>query len=683
MSWLKSRRLRYLTALTALLFALFVGFRAIFYFAFSDLPGNPSVPAGQIADAWGIGLRFDLRLAILVVLPLAALAFLPWFNLARSSWARRLGRLYLVVALVALVLFYIVDFGHYAYLADRINVTALRFLEDTAISAVMVWQSYPVIWLVLAWFATVALFSWLAYQFERRLFNRLPVAVPAWQKPLAVVVVLAVIFHGILGRVSDINYSNPIPLRWDEAFNAGNESVGNFGLNPAIYFYSTLIVPARPYDEEKVAEFYPAMVEYLGLQQQQAAGLGFERLVPPQVHALETDRPPNVVFIMLESLGASRVGAYGTPFDPTPNLDQIARDGWMFRHFYVPVTGTAKTIWATFTGIPDVAPTETASRNPFISHQTLVLNEFKGYRKLYMIGGNASWANISAMLRQSIDGLTLYQEGDWQAPDVDVWGISDLELFRESHAILDSLPDDQPFFAFIQTAGNHRPFTIPANNGDFKVRDVPADELARAGFRSAAQYNAVRLLDYNVGEFLKMARQSKYFDNTIFVLFGDHNNRITTLPHMPPAMEQLGLESNHVPHFYYAPGLLKPRVIDEVVGLVDVMPSVAGLLGLEYRNTTLGRDFQLPAAEGERAGFVVLQEGPRPVYGMVTQDFLARMNHDGSQASLHDLASDTPRKDVSDQYPEEFEDLSRLARGVYESSRYLFYRNVDKSPPSP
>lgn len=683
MTWLKSRRLRYLMAVTAILFALFTVLRAVFYFGFSDLGNEGPISLAEALRAWGIGLRFDLRLAILVTLPLALLAWLPGFNLGRSRYARYLARAYLGLAVVGLMLFYIVDFGHYAYLGDRLNVTALRFLEDTAISAVMVWQSYPVVWLVLAWFGSAALVSWLAIKVERRYLARKPVRIPLWQKPLAVVVVFLAIVHGILGRVSDINYSNPIPLRWDEAFAAGNESLGNFALNPVIYFYSTLIVPAEPFDQEAVATFYPDMASYLGLPGADPAKLDFARVVAPQPHALKPERPPNVVFIMLESLGASRVGAYGTPHDPTPNLDQIARDGWMFKHFYVPVTGTAKTIWATFTGIPDVAPTETASRNPFISHQKMVLNELKDYRKLYMIGGNASWANIAAMLRQSIDGLTLYQEGDWEAPDVDVWGISDLELLRESHEILAQLPDDQPFFAFIQTAGNHRPFTIPDDNGDFQVRDVPAEALAEAGFRSAAQYNAVRLLDYNIGEYMKLARQSDYFDNTIFVFFGDHNNRITTLPFMPPAMEQLGLESNHVPHLIYAPRYLAPRVIEESVSLLDVMPTVAGLLGLEYRNTTLGRDFQIPAPEQDRASFVVLQEGPEPVYGMVTKDFLVRMNHDGSNATLHDLASATPREDVSAKHPPVFETLSRLARGVYESARFLFYENVDDSQSAP
>ncbi|MFS9599475.1 sulfatase-like hydrolase/transferase, partial [Klebsiella variicola] len=66
-----------------------------------------------------------------------------------------------------------------------------------------------------------------------------------------------------------------------------------------------------------------------------------------------------MVFVMLESLGTSAVGAYGNPLNPTPNLDKLATQSWFFKHFYVPVTGTAKTVWASISGVPDVTRQET------------------------------------------------------------------------------------------------------------------------------------------------------------------------------------------------------------------------------------------------------------------------------------------------------------------------------------
>jgi phosphoglycerol transferase MdoB-like AlkP superfamily enzyme len=159
------------------------------------------------------------------------------------------------------------------------------------------------------------------------------------------------------------------------------------------------------------------------------------------------------------------------------------------------------------------------------------------------------------------------------------------------------------------------------------------------------------------------------------VFFGDHNTRISQIPHMAPAFEQLGLESNNVPLLIHAPGL-SPRVIEEAVGLADLLPTVAGMAGIPFRNGTLGRDIQQPAPEGERMVPLVLREGTFPIIGGVTQDFLLQMQHDGSSPTLHDLASATPRDDVANQHPEAFQRLQALTRGLHESARLMLFRNV-------
>ena len=161
MTWLKSRRLHYLLAMTALFFSLMVILRAVFYFGFSEIPSTPDADSGAVLSALGIGLRFDLRLALLMMLPLAALAYLPRFNLLTSAVMRVLAHAYLIVALTLLGLTYILDFGHYAYLGERLNVTALRFLQDTRDSTLMVWESYPVIWITLGLIGGVAGSYWL------------------------------------------------------------------------------------------------------------------------------------------------------------------------------------------------------------------------------------------------------------------------------------------------------------------------------------------------------------------------------------------------------------------------------------------------------------------------------------------------------------------------------------------
>ena len=175
---------------------------------------------------------------------------------------------------------------------------------------------------------------------------------------------------------------------------------------------------------------------------------------------------------------------------------------------------------------------------------------------------------------------------------------------------------------------------------------------------------------------MEMAKEGGYFDNTIFVMFGDHNTRIANIDYMKPAFDQLGLESNNTPLLIYAPKLLPPREFDEAVGLADLLPTVAGLLGFEYDNRTMGRDLLMPAPEGERVVPLVLREGTFPLIGAVSKDFLLQMNYDGSEPSLHDLHSQTPLDNVAEQYPQEYQRLLPLARGLYETSHYMLYENV-------
>lgn len=671
MGALQSRRLRYGMGAIGLVFALLAALRLVFVLGFSGLPLNTPTLLGTL----GVGLRFDLRLAVLLLLPLAFLAWLPRWNLTTVPALRWLARGYLVLALAVVGLVYVIDFGHYAYLGVRINATVLRYLQDAQISQQMVWETYPVLWITAGWLVVVALWVWALICLERVTLHRSPAPISKWALASASVLGVVVVLLALLGRVAHLNLENPVPLRWSDAFFSGNSQVAAVGLNPVLYLYDTLKVGQSQFDEASVREHYPQVAAYLGVEQPDAQALDFVRKQGVQPYRLAGKRPPNVIFVMLESLGTSAVGAYGNPLNPTPNLDKLAAQSWFFKHFYVPVTGTAKTVWASITGVPDVTRQDTATRNPLITRQHTLINAFEGYQKFYLIGGNAGWANINALIRQSIDGVQLYDESHWRSPRVDVWGISDLDLFKEGDQLLRGVSRDQPFFAYLQTSGNHRPFTIPKQNDGFQVRDVTLEQVQAAGSRSVEQYNAVRLLDHNIGRLMEIAKAGGYYDNSIFVFFGDHNTRISQIPHMAPAFEQLGLESNNVPLLIHAPGL-QPRVIEDAVGLVDLLPTVAGMAGIPFSNGAMGRDIQQPAPEGERVVPLVLREGMFPIIGGVTKDFLLQMQHDGSSPTLHDLASPTPRDDVAAQHPEEFRRLSGLTRGLHETARLMLYRNI-------
>lgn len=676
----QSRRLKFLVAIFFSFWMLLLFLRGVFYFGFSEVGDTVTPSSSVIFEALWIGARFDFRLAVLLVLPLFLIVYFPRQNLLSPTSLKRLAKTYCVLALAVILVAYIVDFGHYAYLGVRVDSTAVRFLMDMFISTKMVWESYPVVWITLAWLITLFISYLLFNKVIELTLGKTDPGLNKKQTSLGIVVLLVVATWGSFGRYS------LVPLRWNHAFFSGDTAVASLGLNPVLYFFDTFEFRESPYRIKTVKGYYADISRYLGVKNPDVQGLKYDRYFRTSDHAVvkKGERPPNVIFIMLESLGASRVGVYGNPLKPSPTLDKIAEEGWFFTNFYVPVSGTSRTVFASVTGLPDVTTIETATRNPLISKQHTIINAFKEHKKYYFIGGSAGWANMGALIKRSIDELNLFQEGDYTEPVVDVWGISDLSLFREANQRLKELPASQPFFAIIQTAGNHRPFTVPEDNDGFQIKDVPQEQLKKWGFRNAEQFNAVRLLDFNISRFFDMARAGGYFDNTLFVFYGDHNNRITKTPHMKPFYEVLDLDGLHVPHMIYGPKYLKPRVIDDAVSLVDVLPTIAGLLGVEYRNTTMGRDINRHSFGKERLGKESLEERVVftqtahkrfPVIGAVTKNLMLRMNYDGSDIKLHDLNSDTPENDISAQFPEKTNRLSRTAQGIYETTKYLHHNN--------
>ncbi|MDH3986143.1 MAG: sulfatase, partial [Gammaproteobacteria bacterium] len=181
MAWLKSGRLHYAAGVTALFFVIFVALRAVFYFGFSEVGQTVHPDPGTLFETLYIGIKFDLRLALILSLPVFLLTWLPRYNVLRSTPVRKLARGYIAVALLVTLLMYIIDFGHYTYLGIRMNSTVMRFFEDLSISANMMWQSYPVIWITLAWLLTSAAAIWLLLLLEHRTLDRQQPPVPALQ----------------------------------------------------------------------------------------------------------------------------------------------------------------------------------------------------------------------------------------------------------------------------------------------------------------------------------------------------------------------------------------------------------------------------------------------------------------------------------------------------------------------
>lgn len=560
--------------------------------------------------------------------------------------------------------------GYFGYLKSRLNATVIQFLKNPLISFEMVRESYP--WPLLL--ILIIAISLICILIVVKVLTPKLVGSPlvSNNKTRFAGGLLFLVLFG-LGTYGSFQM---YPLRWSEAFATPDAFTSNLSLNPILYVADTYTFRVAEFEKDKAAENYEVVAKFLGVDQPDAKNLNYVRSFPGDSEKSMTQ--PNVVVIVMESLAWYKTGLGGSEINPTPNLDKLADESLLFSNFYTPTVATARSIFAAVTSLPDTSKVKTGSRNPFIVNQHTIMGEFKNYDKFYFLGGSANWGNIRGVFTYNVPNLNIFEEGSYKSPRVDVWGISDLNLFKESHETINAsvAKDKKPFFAFIQTAGFHRPYTIPADNDGFIVKtpkEISETEIRAFGFESFEEYNAMRLQDFALGKFFELAKKEDWYDNTIFVVFGDHGLPHNNAKNVPDWQKSLA-NGFHVPLIIHSPKRISPGVETKIGSEMDVMPTLAGLAGVPYKTRALGRDLFNPKFDEYRAAFSYNWYAPFNI-SLVDKEFYFEYIPYNGQGKLVKHSENPGDINVKDQYPEKYKEMETLTKGLYESARYLLHNN--------
>jgi phosphoglycerol transferase MdoB-like AlkP superfamily enzyme len=607
-----------------------------------------------------LGLRYDLRWISFILLPLVVASFFQELSPFYSTRTKKFWTWYLAIATFFIFFFFAADFGCFSYNKTRLNASALNFAEDPGISAAMLWQSYPILWMV----AGLVLSVLLIRNMFRKLHGQVLLktqgkAIPYDRKWFLVTALfLAMMAYGSTGSQ---------PLKWNAAFTYNDSFKSYLALNPLQNFFSTLKFRKPQFSESKAKELYPVIAEYLDLNNN---NFSYERVIHASSNSL-TSRP-NIVLVLCESFSMYKSSLSGNELNTTPFFQSIADSSIFFNRCFTPHFSTARGLFATLTGIPDVQLSKFSSRNPQALNQHTIINNFKGYQKFYFLGGSPSFNNFEGLVK-NINGVNLVTEGKFKSKPVNVWGISDMDLFREANNVFSQQKD--PFFAIIQTADNHRPFTIPQADTEFEKKTPLPAELEKWGFETVEEYNAFRYFDFSVKHFIEAAKSESYFKNTIFVFVGDHGVSGNAKAIYPAVWTDERLTEEHVPLIIYAPRLLKPQKRSEVVSQIDVLPTIAGIAGETYLNTTLGRDV-LQNKSNQHYAFTIAHDEGR--IGIISDDFYFTKNLNFQKEELHCLNEKTHYNKY--QLDSTQRKMAELATAYYETAKYMLINNKPVGP---
>ncbi len=631
---------------------IFTLFRVVTFFAFR--PRGLSFTS--LIPSFLMGIRYDLRWIAIILLPVVSFSMFPRLSPFYSSRTKKWWTWYLAIVTFFVFFFFAAGFGSFSYNRTPLDAGAMNFVEDPGISLKMMFQTYPMVWMLLGLVVAVLFFRWMYHRSHWQVINRTEGLGIQHRKKFFVISVL------ILGLLIYGNLSWP-PLSRNDSFKFRDSFKSYLAINPLQNFFATLRLRKPQFDEHKVREVFPVMAEWMQLPD--STHFSFRREIGPRSNSLESR--PNIVLVQCESFSMYKSTMSGNPLNATPYFDSLCRNGIFFDRCFSPHFSTARALFAILTGTPDAQLFKFSSRNPLAVEQHTIVNNFEDYEKHYFLGGSAEFNNFEGLLK-NIDDLQMYTEGSFKSPKINVWGISDKDLFLSANDVFRKR--NKPFFAYIQTSDNHRPYTIPPGDTDFVKLVVPEDELKHYGFESLQEFNSFRYSDYCFRKFLEAAQKESYFHNTIFVFVGDHGVAGNAEALYPAVWTDQRLTDEHVPLLFYAPDLLQPQKRNEVVSQIDVLPTIAGMLHQSYVNTTLGRDLLDPAKKNNYA-FITNTAGG---IGIVTDDFYFTRNINFPDEELKPMHNDLSKYNKQQQDSAKRK-LSVFTNAFFETAKYLLMNN--------
>ncbi|MBK6936428.1 MAG: sulfatase-like hydrolase/transferase [Chitinophagaceae bacterium] len=281
----------------------------------------------------------------------------------------------------------------------------------------------------------------------------------------------------------------------------------------------------------------------------------------------------NVVMITVESLSRDFMAYYGNKNNITHYLDSLIPHSLFFSNFYATGTRTVRGLEALSLAIPPT-PGQSIVRRPHNSNLFTLGNllKEKGYECKFVYGGVSWFDNMGPYY--GANGYKVVDKSDFTDDEKHfstAWGYCDEDIFTRTLKECDkSYSAGKPFFNQVLTVSNHRPYTFPKG----RISNNP-DDQSREG--------AVAYTDWAINDFITRAKNKPWFANTLFIVVADHCASAAGKVELPVTGYQ-------VPCLVYAPNLITPQKMERLMSQIDLVPTVLGLMRMNYPSKFFGYD---------------------------------------------------------------------------------------------
>jgi lipoteichoic acid synthase len=310
---------------------------------------------------------------------------------------------------------------------------------------------------------------------------------------------------------------------------------------------------------------------------------GIQTLANPVMYGAAKGK--NLIILQMESFQNFLINLSVDGMEITPNLNKLAAESYYFPRFFQQVgqgnTSDAEFIVNTSFYVPPDGPaTEMYAPKDLPSLPKLL--QAQGYDTATFHTNEVDFWNRGE-LYNALGFNRYYDKAYFGEDDTVFYGSSDEVLYNKTSAELARMDqNEQPFYSHVISMSSHNPFTIPESK--YKMTLPERYEGTLVGDYIRAENYA----DYALGQFMDELKSSGVWDNSVVVLYGDHRGLpIFSLKDDDKVLmeEILGHEYNerdliNIPLIISATGITSPSVKEQLGGQVDILPTVANLLGV-------------------------------------------------------------------------------------------------------
>ena len=336
----------------------------------------------------------------------------------------------------------------------------------------------------------------------------------------------------------------------------------------------------------------------------------------------------NVIVIHAESMMTNAMALEFNGQQVTPNLNKLAEGGMFFSNFYSQVSvGTSSDSELTYN--TSLLPTKSGTAFVSYSDRTYIstpkLLHEKGYYTFSMHANNASFWNRMNMYN-SIGYDHFYSKTDYKVEKENIvgLGLSDKEFFSQSVEKLKTInKKHENWYGLLIMLSNHTPFSAVDKYGDFPVdiketiqhEDGTQEEVTypyMEGTKLGNYFKSLHYADEALGEFIDKLDSEGLLENTVIILYGDHDARLPRKDYdrlynydkeTNSTMTEDNPEYKEYDSYQYELGRKVPFIIwtkdmkgtkvnktyENTMGMYDVMPTIGNMLGF-YNKYALGHD---------------------------------------------------------------------------------------------